>query len=290
MTVTVDFNFKTKTSRATPKKLNRVSDGDTPVIEQPIRMVSIDTPEKAGYAGNPLISQPKLDICKSRLENGFYDDIPSKLRGYFIQKLTDNAAEKHVSAGYDATIQFEKALDSRLIRNNGSRRNLATIPAGEFIDPFGRLLAYIAPWFSGSNSDPLPPKNDPQRRTFNLEMVENGWAAIFPIYPSLPKNEDFNIIIKAAEDAWSKQKGIWEVYGKDVLLAYEFRACVKLGTAGSAGEGIDKAFQRYCVDLRDKTVKGKFGFYDIPPPYRMWIWEKDLSEAIQNLDLQNMDD
>jgi len=51
--VTVDFDFKGKSSRPSPKKLTRISDGDTPVIEQPIRMVSIDTPEKAGYAGHP---------------------------------------------------------------------------------------------------------------------------------------------------------------------------------------------------------------------------------------------
>ena len=70
MSVTVDFNFKGKSRRATSRKLNRISDGDTPVIEQPIRMVSCDTPEKAGYAGKPNKSQPKLDKCKQRLENG----------------------------------------------------------------------------------------------------------------------------------------------------------------------------------------------------------------------------
>lgn len=46
-----------------------VSDGDTPKIEQPIRMVSIDTPEKSGYAGKPPTAQPKLDRCRQRLES-----------------------------------------------------------------------------------------------------------------------------------------------------------------------------------------------------------------------------
>ena len=41
-------------------------------------------------------------------------------------------------------------------------------------------------------------------------MIESGWAAFFPIYPSLPKKDDFNMAIKAAEDAWENQKGIWE--------------------------------------------------------------------------------
>ena len=36
-----------------PHTLSRISDGDTPVIDQPVRMVSVDTPEKAEYAGLP---------------------------------------------------------------------------------------------------------------------------------------------------------------------------------------------------------------------------------------------
>lgn len=285
MPVTVDFGFKGKSRKPSPKKLSRISDGDTPVIEQPIRMVSIDTPEKAGYAGKPDKAQPKLNTCKQRLENGYYNTIPQALRDYLIQKLTPDAAQKHVSAGYDATEEFDKVLDSRLIRDDGSKRSVAVIPSGEFIDTYGRLLAYIAPWFSGSDSDPLPPRNSPERRTFNLEMIETGWAAIFPIYPSLPRNDDFNMAIKAAEEAWNSQKGIWQEYGRDVLLAYEFRACIKLGTADNADRGMKSAFQRICVDLRDLSVLDEFGFHQVPPPYRLWIWKDGINEAKQNLGL-----
>jgi hypothetical protein len=59
------------------------------------------------------------------------------------------------------------------------RRKVATVPTGELIDRYGRLLAYLAPWFSGSARDPLPPRDDPQRRTFNLDMVEAGWGRCF---------------------------------------------------------------------------------------------------------------
>ena len=69
----------------------------------------------------------------------------------------------------------------------GSKRKTAVIPTGEIIDIYGRLLAYIAPWFDGGQNDPLPPIGDPRRKTFNLDMIENRWAAFFPIYPSLPK-------------------------------------------------------------------------------------------------------
>lgn len=163
---------------------------------------------------------------------------------------------------------------------------MATIPTGELIDRYGRLLAYIAPWYGGSRSnDPLPPKGDPRRDTFNLNMIENGWAAFFPIYPSLPGNADFNRAIASAEIAWEEKRGAWATYGEDLLLAYEYRACIKLAEAETASEGVKKAFQRVCVDLRSLKVVGLFGFYNVPPCYRLWIWEDDLEEAKESLNL-----
>jgi endonuclease YncB( thermonuclease family) len=283
--VTVPFDFEGPSRKPSAKKLNRVSDGDTPVIEQPIRMVSCDTPEKSGYAGGPDKAQPKLDACRKRLEGNYYSAIPKELREYLISKLTTNAATKHISAGYDASVEFEKALDERLQKPDGIRKNVAVIPAGEFIDTYGRLLAYIAPWFSGTSGDPIPPKTSPLRRTFNLDMIERGWAAFFPIYPSLPKQDDFNLAIKAAEHAWNNKKGIWKKYGKNVLLAYEYRLCVKLGTAKSAKNGITDAFQRVCVDLSTIEIFDEFGFHQVKPCYRMWIWKKDIEDAKTNLGL-----
>lgn len=46
--------------------LTTPSDGDSPLIEQPIRMVSIDTPEK-NYGGGVALGQQKLDACRTRL-------------------------------------------------------------------------------------------------------------------------------------------------------------------------------------------------------------------------------
>jgi len=60
MAVQVNFNYPRNFRAARPGSLLRVSDGDTPVTDQPIRMVSCDTPEKAGYAGRPEVSQPNL--------------------------------------------------------------------------------------------------------------------------------------------------------------------------------------------------------------------------------------
>ncbi|MEO1005785.1 MAG: hypothetical protein AAFW67_08030 [Cyanobacteria bacterium J06638_38] len=280
----VNFTFSRNLRSANPKSLLRTSDGDTPVIEQSIRMVSIDTPEKARYAGKAEIAQPKLNLCRERLENGFYEAIPQLLRNYLIDKLTADAAARHIDAANDATNVFNNLLTERLTKPDGSQRRLATIPTGELIDGFGRLLAYVAPWYAGE-SDPLPPRDDPRRYTFNLNLIANGWAAFFPIYPSLPSNRDFNLAIAAAETAWTEKQGAWASYGDDLLLAYEYRACIKLAAAADAEEGIKKAFQRVCVDLRSLKIVGLYGFYDIPPCYRLWIWEQDLAEATEILNL-----
>ena len=78
-------------------------------------------------------------------------------------------------------------LEQRLTKPSGSKRRTAVIPTGEIIDTYGRLLAYIAPWFDGGPNYPLPPVNDPRRRTFNLDMIENGWEHSFPFIHHYPK-------------------------------------------------------------------------------------------------------
>lgn len=88
-----------------------------------------------------------------------------------------------------------------------------------------------------------------------------------------------NMAIAAAEAAWNSQLGVWSAYGPNALLAYEYRLCIKLGTASTALDGIKDAFQRVCVDLRTLRKVGRFEFGTVPPPYRLWIWEEDEAEA-----------
>jgi endonuclease YncB( thermonuclease family) len=134
------------------------------------------------------------------------------------------------------------------------------VPTGDMIDTNGRLLAYVAPWYANTQTDPLPPRNDPRRNTLNLDMIANGWAAFFPIYPSLPSNQDLNRTINAADSAWRSKKGAWEKYGENLLLGYEFRMCVKLSEARDTQEGIDQAFQRICIDLRNLSIVGAIDY------------------------------
>lgn len=287
MPTTIDFNFHPQSRRPFQRALISVSDGDTPVIQQPIRAVSCDTPEKAGYAGAPPTAQAKLEICKGRLSDGFFGALPNDLRSYLRDKLTSDAAARHIGAALRASEEFTRLLEMRLTRPNGSKRKLGIIATGEILDVYGRMLAYFMPWYANTAADPLPPKDSPERDTFNLNMIANGWAAFFPIYPSLPADDDFNKAIAAAEDAFDRKLGQWAEFGANVLLGYEYRMCIKLAAdnGATAQKLIGDAFQRICVDLRNKKIVGKFGFGDVPPPYRLWIWERDLAKAKQELGL-----
>jgi len=285
-------NFKQNLRNPYGRKLLRESDGDTPVIDQPVRMVSCDTPEKAGYAGKPPVAQTTLDKARERLVEGFYPGIPGSLRDYLVAKLTPDAAERHINAANRASDEFGQLLESRLTLDNGSKRNLGVIPTGEIVDLYGRLLAYLIPFYKGKKEgDPIPPdKGSPERATFNLNMIASGWAAFFPIYPSLPQDDDLNRALDAAEHAWEKKLGAWHEFGATLLLGYEYRMCVKLGRPLEQNETpsqrAGKAFERICVNIRTRRIKGAFGFPEVPPPHRLWIWKKDLPEATQTLGLQ----
>lgn len=64
-----------------------------------------------------------------------------------------------------------------------------------------------------------------------------------------------------------------------MLLAYEYRLCIKLGTADTAGKGMARGFQRTCTDIRDSSEKGPFGWHAVPPPFRLWVWADQIEEA-----------
>jgi hypothetical protein len=157
---------------------------------------------------------------------------------------------------------------------------VATIPTGEVIDRYGRLLAYLAPWFGGTRSDPLPPRGDLQRRTFNLDMVARGWATQFLIYPSLPAHEDLDLLLEEAREAWRRRRGAWRVHGRKLLLGYEYRLAIRLGTEKPPAKAVASAFQRVCVDLRRLRPVGLFGWWRVPPPDRLWVWLTDLEQGV----------
>ena len=65
-----------------------------------------------------------------------------------------------------------------------------------------------------------------ERATFNLLMADSGWAAAFPIYPSIPSYLDLMLLRECGKDALEKKRGAWAE--PLTLTGYEFRMCVKL--------------------------------------------------------------
>lgn len=281
-TPTIHLEFTRAATRApAARTLLRHSDADTPLVEQPLRLVSCDLPEKGSYAGRPETAQRRLDECRARLKGGFYRGVlPKGLRNHLIDKLDESAAARHIAAGERASAEFDALLERRLLRDDGSRRELAVMPCGERIDRRGRLLAYLAPHFG---DEPLPSRGDARRRTLNLEMIASGWAAFFPIHPSLPSNADLALAVDEAETAWRKKRGAWDEFGRGLLLGYEYRACIKLAAAQSPEEGANAAFERGCIDLRDGHDVGLHGWWDVPPPFRLWYWQHDAQRARADL-------
>ncbi|MFI7643403.1 hypothetical protein [Nonomuraea sp. NPDC049400] len=282
----VDLGFVGPSRPAQDYRFIEVTDGDTPKIEMSIRMVSIDTPESE-FGGSPPTAQATLERTKARLQDGTYDALSQDLRDYLIARITPDAAQRHLSAGKLAAEAHKSMVNTRLTRPDGSQRKLAVIATGELVEKNGRLLAYTAPWFSGTASDPLPPRDHPDRRTFNLDMVALGWAATFVIYPSIPHAADLNLLLTEADTAWQQQRGAWAQFGSDLLLGYEYRACIKLGTKDldDPAKAIKEAYQRVCVDLRNMTEVGLFGYHQVPPTQRLWIWATDLEQARKDLPL-----
>lgn len=297
----------------------KITDGDTVQVNQSIRMLNIDTPEKAGGSfGNANSAQIKLDRAKSRLEAGRFDGVvTAELKSHLLSRLTSDAAKRHFKAGDLATKALVRSMRQRVGSFTDNLQPRLFIRSYQpYFDKYSRILAFAAPYYLKSE---LPPIGSPERRTFNLEMLENGHAAHFPIYPSIPKAQDWNLAVNAAKDAWEEKRGQWEddSGGSDVLLAYEFRAVLDLAApllkakrSGSStknwfeddiDEGLSQratleangwefseasyadmiadAFSRHCIDISKWTNVGVQEYHTVEPWARLWVWPVDITEA-----------
>lgn len=42
---------------------------------------------------------------------------------------------------------------------------------------------------------------------------------------------------------------------------------------------------RYCIDMQSRSLHGPEYYMDVPPPYRIWVWPKDVQRAVGMLNL-----
>lgn len=272
------------------KALVDIHDGDTPSIRMPVRMLSIDTPETtAGSAeGARRVDEKFAQLAVWIKERP--DDVPVSPRfaEYLLPKIVTGKAGTLQFTQGTAAADFAKAnAAERLTLPNGNKRTLFVRTAEAPFDANGRLLAYLAPNYSKAE---VLTMTRAQRSTFNLDMVRSGWAETFIIYPSIPGELDLPLFLNAAEDAQSAQRGTWAQ--PESMPAYEYRSVERLYAIAKSiiVDGIPaiEPFawrERYCVDMRNRTIFGPEDYFDIDPIYRLWIWPADVHLAVSALNL-----
>lgn len=266
-----------------------ITDGDTPNIRMPIRMLSVDTPEVTARteAGAEKVDE-KLAQLADWIDQG-KAPISASLAAVLKPKLaTGKAGTLQFRQGKQASAFATQNVKTRLTRPDGSQRNLFIRTADSPFDNNHRLLAYVAPDFSKKERATLSRQ---QRSTFNLDLVVAGWAAPFVIYPAVPGEDDLPLLVDAAATARASGLGIWA--DPDTLLAYEYRAMEKLFTVTK--KIVDKVElrpgearswrERYCVDMRSRRLHGPEAWIEVPPEYRLFLWPQDVSDAVSRLNL-----
>jgi hypothetical protein len=127
--------------------------------------------------------------------------------------------------------------------------------------------------------------------TFNLNMLESGWAAPFILYPSIPGELDLPLFVEVSVDAMNKKRG---QYNNALSMpGYEYRMCEKLYGITKKLVGGDSMHyskqigwrSRYCADMRNRRIFGPEEYMNVPEPYRLWIWPGDVQASIATLNL-----
>ena len=271
------------------KEYLRATDGDTPYVSISIRMLSIDTPE-VHYPGGqkPSEHDAKLAQLAAWIEAG-KAPVSNGLAEHLYPKLaTGTAGTLQEKQGERATAKFEELLDEKLTKPNGSKRRVFLRAADQHFDQYGRLLAYMAPSYSAKERETMTLW---ERATFNLLMVQSGWAAPFLIYPSIPKYADLAMLQEAAKDAYDNGRGACA--DPMMLTGYEFRMCVRLYEVTEKLEKGKKLpskerygwITRFCVDMTTREIFFPQSYYKVAPYNRIFIWPEDVAEAVGRMNL-----
>lgn len=271
------------------KEYLRATDGDTPSVSVSIRMLSIDTPE-VHYPGTQKPSKQNANFKQLAdwIQAG-KAPISDGLGQFLLPKLaTGKAGTLHETQGTSATAQFQKLLDEKLTRPNGTKRRVFLHSASEHFDQYGRLLAYMAPAYSASELAKLSRK---ERATFNLLMVDSGWAAPFPIYPSIPGYPDLVMLQEAGKAACDGLLGAWA--DPLALVGYEFRMCVRLfeitqklvNNQKLSTSERESWIERYCVDMTTREIFYPQDYYRVAPYNRIFVWSQDVGDAVAKMNL-----
>lgn len=271
------------------KQYLRAADGDTPYISVSIRMLSIDTPE-VHYPGatKPSRHDEKFAQLADWIEQG-QAPVENGPASFLHPRLAAGAVgTNHGGQGEKAKAFFQELVKQKLSQPNGKQRSIFVSTSDQPFDEYGRLLAYLAPNYSVEERASMTRK---ERATFNLLMVASGWAASFPIYPSLPRHNDLELLQEAGKWALENQKGAWA--DPLMLTGYEFRSAYRLYEITNKlvkGQKLSSSqreawIYRYCLDMTTREIFYPQDYYKVAPYNRIFIWPEDVNEAVANLNL-----
>jgi endonuclease YncB( thermonuclease family) len=276
------------------KRLVDISDGDTPNIRMSVRMLSIDTPEKkpTGRIRNKDELQDMFGEVADWMETGD-SPVNQPLATHLLPRLRrPDSVAAHLEQGAEATLAHEGLIDTRLRRATGSVRPLFVRVADQRFDSYGRLLAYVAPSYTANERRSMSRK---ERATFNFLMIENGWAAPFVLFPSIPGERDLPMMQEAAKEAVTAGKGAWA--DDRMLTGYEFRMCERLaGLRKKLNSGLKPRsgdwtgwVSRYCFDMSTLDLFAPQDYCLVEPYNRIFIWRDDVRRAVAELNLTPSD-
>ncbi|WP_229069022.1 nuclease [Actinoplanes sp. DH11] len=261
-----------------------ITDGDTPNLRMPVRMLSVDTPEVT--ARSAQIDEEFAQLAEWIRKGQAPIDAP--LAEFLLPKMeTGRAGTWQFQQGQSASAFAKSNVTARLARPHDPPRNVFIRIADTPFDSNHRLLAYLAPDYTEQERRDLPRHLRP---TFNLDLLTAGWAAPFVIHPAIPGAEDLALLIQAAGAARTGHLGIWAE--PETLLAYEYRALEKLfritraRVRGDEPTVPDRSWrERYCADMRTRVLHGPEDYFGVEPEYRLWLWPADLRDAVSSLNL-----
>jgi len=251
------------------------TDGDTPTLQFPIRMLGIDAPE-LHYHGATATTPGKYDAPLSTFLATAGKDLDAGLKQHLAKKLINNACSRHIAAGQASFEHFQSMAQKRLARigKNGKSltlRHIFAMVAEEVFDRYGRMLAYVNGAYEKKERETIP---ESKRPTFNLHMLQEGQAVSLLIYPNIPKPSDLELVQTAVHKARTTNKGFWK--GPDnLLLPYEFRWIID--TIKGTRSGPD----RYCADISTGKLYQPQRYYKVLPESRLFFYAKDLVEALK---------
>lgn len=248
------------------------TDGDTPTIQLPVRMLGIDAPE-LHYSGAQENNPGKFDEAMSTFLDEAGSALDAGLKAYLEPRLQNKASTRHILAGGAAHLHFETMSKTRLERFDKkgkplTPRKLFIMVAEEVFDKNGRMLAYINANYTAKERESIPAIKRP---TFNLQMMQEGHATSLLIYPNVPADKDLKLVQTGIQAARLGKLGFWA--DEQTLLAYEFRWIVD--TINGNRQGPD----RFCGDITTGQLYPPQQYYLVEPENRLFFYGEDVGEA-----------